>query len=123
MTDTNDLILAAERIARAIEQRDVTSLAATLADGFQHRTPGGPSSNAQQFLDGIAGIPGEILFVRLAEMQVDETDAGALVTGVQHAQVRIDDVVHDDHRAFADWFVRQGGQWLLRVAVDMPLVS
>jgi hypothetical protein len=45
--------------------------------------------DAQTFLKGIAEIPGEIVFVRLVDLDIDLSEAGALATGIQHARVRI----------------------------------
>ena len=49
-----------------------------------------------------------------------ERTLSALATGVQHAQLRIDGAIVDDHRSFVDWFIREGGEWKLRAAVDIP---
>jgi ketosteroid isomerase-like protein len=123
MSEVDELVRLSEEIARAIERRDTQSLRAVLAAGFLHRTPGGPSIGAEQFLTGIDGIPGEILSVRLEDIAVNVSADGALVTGIQKAQVRVDGQVHDDRRAFVDWFVRQDRRWLLRAAVDLPATS
>jgi hypothetical protein len=53
-------------------------------------------------------------------VEVDVSDAGALVTGIQHAQVRIEGTEIDDRRAFVDWFVKRDGEWRILVAVDLP---
>ena len=61
------------------------------------------------------------MFVRVEQLTVD-------VSGDQRDRHRpfsrhgsnIDGSVVDDRRAFVDWFVRQGGQWRLRTAVDLP---
>jgi hypothetical protein len=44
----------------------------------------------------------------------------AIVTGVQQAQLKIDGAVVIDRRPFVDWFVKEAGDWRLRVAVDLP---
>lgn len=112
---------AALDVAAAIERRDVGTLTGALAPGFLYRAPGGQSLDADTFLKGIAEIPGEILFVRLVDLEVDLSGAGALATGIQHARVRIDGKEIDDRRAFVDWFVARNGKWQIRVAVDLPL--
>jgi Domain of unknown function (DUF4440) len=123
MDESDRVIQAAMEIADAIERRDVDVLASALAPGFLHRTPGGETRDADNFLREIGEIPGEILFVRLDSLKVDVSDAGALVTGIQHAQVRIDGKQIDDRRAFVDWFVTHGGKWRIRVAVDLPIAQ
>jgi hypothetical protein len=107
------------KVADCIARRDVDALARLLAPGFCHRTPGETSSDASTFLDGIRQIPGEIVFVRLAGVTVDVCMDNALMTGIQHAQVRIDGALVDDRRAFVDWFVKHQGEWRIRVAVDV----
>lgn len=121
MTDEAALVETAHAIAAAIGRREVAVLADLLAAGFAHRGDGGVVSDATAFLEGIRGIPGEILFVRLERVDADISGDGAMLTGVQHAQVRIDGQILDDRRAFADFFVRTDGRWKLRAAADFPL--
>jgi hypothetical protein len=59
-------------------------------------------------------------FVKLAGVRIDLAGGGALVSGIQHAQVRVEGQDVDDRRAFVDWFVKDGGAWKIRVAVDLP---
>jgi hypothetical protein len=111
---------SAQRIARAIAGRELAVLRAFLAPGFVHRTPGGDTVDAEAFLRGIELIPGDITFVRLERVEIDMSDTGALVTGIQHAQVRVDGTLLDDRRPFVDWFVKDAGTWLIRAAVSLP---
>jgi hypothetical protein len=123
MTDLDRVKQAALDVAAAIGRRDVPALAAALAPGFLYRSPGSETRTREAFLEGVQGIPGEIVFVRLETIDVDLSEASALVSGIQHAQVRIEGKVIDDRRAFVDWFVRLGSEWKIRVAVDLPLVE
>ena len=107
-------------MADAIARRDVAGVSGLLAPGFVHRTPGGDEAGAERFLEGIRSIPGEIVFVRLESTAIDLAGDDALMTGIQHARVRIDGQDIDDRRAFVDWFVRHDGRWKFRVAVDLP---
>ena len=118
--DADRLRRAAAEIADAIGRRDADAVTRWLAPGFVHRSPGGAASDARSFAQAIRDIPGEILFVRLVDVEVDLSDAGALVTGIQHARVRIEDTEIDDRRAFVDWFVKRDGEWRILVAVDLP---
>jgi hypothetical protein len=56
--------------------------------------------------------------VTLDEIAIDLADGAALVTGMQHARVRLETGIVDDRRPFADWFVKQAGGWRLRAAVE-----
>lgn len=120
MDDSTRVIEAAETIAAAIGRRDVEAIEPLLAPGFIHRTPGAGSTDARAFLEAIRNIPGDIIFVKLESIDVDIVDGGAMATGIQHAQVRIDGETIDDRRAFVDWFERHAGEWSIRLAVDMP---
>jgi ketosteroid isomerase-like protein len=111
------------KVADSIARRDVDALARLLAPGFCHRTPGRTSSDASTFLEGIRQIPGEIVFVRLANVTIDVSVDNALMTGIQHAQVRIDGALVDDRRAFVDWFVKHEGEWRIRVAADFSITQ
>lgn len=110
---------AAEAVAAAIAARDVDTLRGLLARGFTHRTHGGQASDVETFLKGVAAIPGEIVFVKLEDVRIDVTPTGVLVTGFQHAQVKMDGQTVDDRRGFIDWFVESDGVWKIQAAVDL----
>jgi len=120
MDDRERVIEVSEHIATAIAQRDVRAIRALLAPDFVHRTIGAEATDVETFLRAIEEIHGEIVFIRLDELQIDLSGTGALVTGMQHAQVRVDGQVVDDRRPFVDWFVKDAGEWRIRVAVDLP---
>jgi len=120
MSERDEIVKASQQLAGAIARRDLRSIGECLAIGFVHRTHGGAVVDAEAFIRGIEQIPGEILFVTLECLDVDLVPTGALVTGVQHAQVRLDGQVLDDRRQFVDWFVKQAGAWCLQAAVDLP---
>jgi uncharacterized protein DUF4440 len=120
MDDRQMLIEASEHMATAISRRDVPAIRALLAPGFVHRTIGGGTTGVESFIRGIEQIPGDIVFVRVEQLEVDLAGDSALVTGVQHAQVRVDASLVDDRRSFIDWFVKDAGYWRIRVAIDLP---
>jgi ketosteroid isomerase-like protein len=121
MDDPERVRRLAGAIADAIAQKDGDRMAAFLASGFVHRSPGGSNQDAVAFVQAIRAIPVEILFVRLVALEIDVvSESGALATGIQHARVRIDGADVDDRRAFVDWFVKVEDEWRLRVAVDLP---
>jgi len=121
MDDRSEIIEASEHIATAIGRRDIPAIRALLADGFVHRTIGGAAIDVEAFVRGIEQIPGDIVFVKLDQLEVDVSGGSALVIGVQHAQVRIDGTLVDDKRPFVDLFVKESGYWRIRVAVDLPV--
>lgn len=120
MNEPEGVARAARQLAAAIARRDVVAIRERLAPGFVHRTHGGAGADAEAFLQAIEQIPGEILVVSLEQVKIDMSPLGALVTGVQYAQVRVDGEVIDDRRGFVDWFVKHAGEWRIQAAVDLP---
>jgi len=120
MTDQDAIRAASENIAAAIGRRDTAALRALMVPGFVHRTHGGAGTDLETFLTGVSQIPGEILAVRLEHLEIDLAETGALVTGIQYAQLRIDGQVVEDRRGFVDWFIKQAGEWRIQAAVDLP---
>jgi ketosteroid isomerase-like protein len=123
MNDPDEVAQAARQFAAAIAKRDVAAIRERLAPGFVHRTHGGARADAEAFMQAIEQIPGEIIVVRLERLEIDMSPLGALVTGVQHAQVRVDGEVIDDRRGFVDWFVKHADAWRIQAAVDLPEAS
>jgi ketosteroid isomerase-like protein len=119
-SDSDAVVQASHSIAAAIAARDVAALRNLLAPDFVHRTHGGVALDIDAFLHGIEQIPGEILHVVLEGLEVDVCGAGALVTGIQRAEVRVGDTIHKERRGFVDWFVQRAGGWLIQAAVDLP---
>jgi hypothetical protein len=123
MTTTERVADVAHRIAEAIAHRDTALLRRLMAPGFIHRTHGGAVSDVGTFLQAIEQIPGDIRLVRLEQLEVDVCPAGALATGVQHAQVMVDGQLVEERREFVDWFVEDAGEWRVQAAVDLPASS
>jgi ketosteroid isomerase-like protein len=118
MSDHDAVLACARDVAAAIGRRDEAALRDLLASDFVHRTPGGPTVTLEPFLTAIGQIPGEILSVSVDELNVDIAGDAGIVTGIQHARVKVDGAIIDDTRPFADWFVKESGRWRLRVAVE-----
>jgi hypothetical protein len=117
----HELQRLSERIGAAIAARDTATLRGILAPGFTYRSHEGERADGEQFLTGVEHTPGEIVFVRLERLHIDECPTGALVTGVQHAQVVVDGDRIDDRRNFVDWFTKIDDEWRLQAAVDYPV--
>ena len=120
MDDRDQLIEISEKLAAAIARRDTGALRGLLAKGFTQRSAGGEGVGADAFLDGIKKIPGDILFVKVDQLTIDLSGDSAVVTGIQTAQLTMNGAVVIDRRSFVDWFVRESGEWRLRLAVDIP---
>jgi hypothetical protein len=120
MGTTERVAEAANAIGAAIARRDIAALRRLLAPGFIQRTHGGAVSDVETFLRAIEQIPGAIRSVSLEQLEVDMCPAGALVTGIQYAQVVVDGQLIEDRRRFIDWFVEDDGLWRIQAAVDLP---
>jgi ketosteroid isomerase-like protein len=111
---------AAQALADAISKRDERAIVGILAPDFVLRRPGKSVVDRASFLASVREIPVEIGFVRLEQVEVDHSGGCALVTGVQHSQYRMHGETLDEHRPFADWFVRSdSGRWQLKVALEL----
>jgi hypothetical protein len=120
MDDREQLVAVSEQLAAAIARRDIASVRTVLAKGFVQRPAGGEAVDAEAFLTGVSKIPGDILFVKVEQVTTDVLGDSAIVTGIQQAQLKVDGAVIIDRRPFVDWFVRENGEWRLRLAVDLP---
>ena len=120
MNEQTSIAAASQQLAAAIGRRDIRTIRSLLAPGFVHRAHGGPCVDTEAFLRAVDQIPGEIVFVQLENLDIDLTPSGALVSGIQHAQVRVDKQVIDDRRRFVDWFFNVDGEWRIQAALDLP---
>jgi len=118
--DRAKITAAAHALAAAIAQRDEQAISGILASDFILRCPGKASVGALAFIAGVRGIPAEIVFVRLEDVEVDVAGQSALVTGNQRSQYRVNGETLDEVRPFVDLFVRgDSGDWRLRIAMDL----
>jgi hypothetical protein len=106
-------------IADAIGARDLARLRTLMSRDFIHRQAGAGWSDAEAFLAAIERIPGDIVSVQLAQVEIDMAGGSALVTGIQQARVRLDGELIEDTRAFVDWLVNESGTWRLRAAIEL----
>jgi ketosteroid isomerase-like protein len=119
------LLRLENEIMEAIRVKDAKRLEGKLADNFVYRTLDADVSRAD-FLRNIAALPGNILSVEGASLRVSIYGETAVLTGVQHARVRMGDGSEQTGKtAFTDVFVRRRGQWLLVLAygVELPMNS
>jgi len=117
--DRDAVVQLAHRMAAAIGRRDVTAIRALLARDFVQRAIGGGAARAEEFLNAVARIPGEILSVELEHLEVEVSGDGALVTGVQRSRVRLEGNIVDDRQPFVDWMVKEDGEWRFRAAISL----
>jgi len=124
MDERGRIAEAAHTLARAISRKDAAAIREVLTTDFSLRTPGKGAVDAVRFVAGIQQIPGEIIFVRLENLEIDLMGPSALVTGIQRTQLRIDGNLVEDVRPFIDWFVQDElGRWQIKVAMDLPSIA
>jgi ketosteroid isomerase-like protein len=120
-TADRDALFATEQaIMAAIRARDVTALAALVTDDFVLRMPGQPDADKQAFLAGIGAIPGEIVGVEGAELDVRVVGDVGVISGLQIARVRVEGQEIEDRGVFVDLFVRRNGRWIMQFAYSSP---
>ena len=115
-------ILHLEReIMKHIRAKDTRALERLLTADFVYRTPGAELSR-EDFLKGVASVPGRITSVEGEGLRVSVYGETAVLTGVQKAVVRTDDgVEHTGTNAFTDIFVKRRGRWRLALAYGVEL--
>jgi ketosteroid isomerase-like protein len=123
--DASQELLQLERdIMAAIKSKDVETLDPLVGDEFVYRTHFGAESNKQEFLKSIASFPLEILAIRGEDLKVNVYSETAVITGVQHAEVRTSDGKTEESAvAFTDVFARREGEWLMVLAYGVELPS
>lgn len=76
MEERHEVAEAAEKMAAALMRRDLGAIRELLAPDFVHRTHGGARADVEGFIRAIDQIPGEILLVRLEQVEVDMSPVG-----------------------------------------------
>lgn len=105
----------------AIRDKDTKALEGILTDTFVYRTPDAEVSRAD-FLKNITALPGRVLSVEGTGLRVSIFGDTAVLTGVQHARVRMDDGTEQTGKsAFTDVFILRRGQWRLALAYGVEL--
>ncbi|MET0647757.1 MAG: nuclear transport factor 2 family protein [Pyrinomonadaceae bacterium] len=119
---TVESILRLEKeIMRHIRAKDTRALERLLTEDFVYRMPGAELSR-EDFLKGIASVPGRITSVEGEGLRVSVYGETAILTGVQRARVRADDGSEQEGvSAFTDVFVKQNGRWRLALAFGVEL--
>ncbi|EPX57076.1 hypothetical protein D187_006830 [Cystobacter fuscus DSM 2262] len=72
--------------------------------------------------EDILAIPGTILSVESDDLRVHVYGDVGVLTGRQHARVRLEDgTIVDDVGTFTDIALRRGGRWRMVLAHSVPL--
>jgi ketosteroid isomerase-like protein len=121
--DIRSLMALEQALFRAIQARDRAALTELLAEDFVFRGPGDVELDRATFLDNITTLPGTILSVEGTQVQAHTFGETGVLTGVQHARVRMQDGAEvTDSQAFSDVCVRREGRWWVVLAHSVPSV-
>ncbi|WP_157758741.1 nuclear transport factor 2 family protein [Cystobacter fuscus] len=104
----------------AIRTRDRQLLESILDERFELRVPGSPTADRAGFIGAILAIPGTILSVESDDLRVHVYGDVGVLTGRQHARVRLEDgTIVDDVGAFTD-IALNGGWFSLTASPCQP---
>ena len=121
-TVTQIILRIEQEVFRAIQHKDVDSLGRFLAEDFIHRSPDGTTSAKSAFLQNVASMPVEVVSIGGEHQNVDIYGEVAVLTGVQRAGWRQDDITEGvSVVAFTDVFAWRSDRWLMVLAYTIEL--
>lgn len=93
-----------------------------LADDFVLRTPGEEDRGRDAFVERMTSFPGEVVSVACHDLRADEFGTAVVVTGVQHAVLRMsNDARFEDFTMMSNVFVSREGRWVMVLAHALSL--
>jgi ketosteroid isomerase-like protein len=112
-----ELFQAQEKFWTALQSKDRKALERLLADDFIGRSPGQPNQDRTAFIDTLTGFPVQVRSVGSDNLEVHVFGIVAVVTGVQLAQLDLENgQVKENRIAITNIFQQQDGHWLLKLA-------
>lgn len=124
MNSKQEIIQLENEIFEAVKNKDAKKLKSIIAKDFVYRTHDGKESNKTAFLENIKSFQLKILSVKGEHLNAEVFGDVAVLTGVQHAKVEMEDgTIVEGLGAFTDVFVRQNKRWLLKSAFHVELPS
>gem|GEM_PF-2261285 len=119
MDDLTQIEALVHALATAIQAKDENALFSFLTPDFVLRQPGKGAVGANEFVSEVCSVQLELSFVRIEQLAIDLTGDSALVTGIQHSQVKMNGRTVEDRQPFIDSFVKRDGRWQLQVVLDL----
>jgi len=121
--DERALLALEDAVIDAIRRRDATALGALVSEGFVLAGSDGSVTPRDAFLRGAVEFPGEILELSALHLRARVVGGVGVLTGLQHARVRLPTGIEvDDVAFFTDVCVRSGTGWRMAFAHSGPAV-
>jgi len=122
--DERALLALEDSVIEAIRRRDPVTLGALVTEDFVLLGADGSETGREAFLRGAVAIPGQILELSALHLRVRVLGGVGVLTGLQHARVRLESGVEvDDLSFFTDVCVRTGTGWRMALAHSGEAVS
>lgn len=119
-----DEVLAVQRadVWGAMRTKDAEAWLRVLADDFVLRTPGEEDRDRSAFVERMTSFPGDVVSVACHDLRADVFGTAVVVTGVQHAVLRMpNDARFEDFTMMTNVFQLRGGRWLMVLAHALSL--
>jgi ketosteroid isomerase-like protein len=120
--DERSLLALEDAMLAAIRRRDVRAVRGLLTADFVLLSGDGSEVGREGFLDGVTGIPGEILEVTAEHLRARVVGGVGVLTGLQRARVRLPDgTLVTETQAFTDLCIRFPDGWRMTLAHSVAL--
>ena len=115
--DERALLALEDSVLEAIRRRDPIALGALVTDDFVLLAADGSETRREVFLRAAVAIPGEILDLSALHLRARVVGGVGVLTGLQHARVRLETGVEVEELSFfTDVCVRGGTGWRMALA-------
>ena len=122
--DERALLALEDSVIEAIRRRDPVALGALVTEDFVLLGADGSETRREAFLQAAVAIPGEILDLSALHLRVRVVGGVGVLTGLQHARVRLETGVEVEELSFfTDVCVRTGTGWRMALAHSGEAVS
>ena len=106
-----DVMRGNQAVYDGIRTRDANKLRQYVAADFRWDAPDGKPRNRDEWIAGIAAIPGEIVSVTGMRLTTEVRGERVTVCGVQRAIVKVEGEEKIDDQPYCDDWQRKDGRW------------
>jgi ketosteroid isomerase-like protein len=122
--DAAEEVLDVQRVGvwGAMRAKDPEAWMHVLAEDFVSRTPGEEDRDRPAFVERMTSFPGEVVSVACHDLRADVFGTAVVVTGVQHAVLRMpNDARFEDFTMMTNVFEQRAGRWVMVLAHALSL--